>query len=44
MVATVAAPCDNGDIVLHDLSGGVVANIARSPTVRPSVRRGADPP
>ena len=32
-VATIAAPCDNGDIVLTDLSGGIVANIARSPTV-----------
>ena len=34
MVATVAAPCDNGDIVLMDLSGGVVAVIARSAAVR----------
>jgi len=32
--ATIAAPCDNGDIVLFDLSGSIVASMIRSATVR----------
>jgi len=32
--STIAAPCDNGDIVLFDLSGSIVASMIRSATVR----------